>query len=207
MNTVTCPDCGMENAYVEIVNETGSHYMCPDCNYEWSAALTKQEETDIGDIDSDGDTEDDFDIFDQAESYTYMAVNNFIKDIIKEFEKYKITPQQLPIVSKLFKLTSVIGKYEIDGYVRFSSNTERSQSGMQFKEIIFDADGLRLREGGFDNNELGGDSYSATIFPVDNEERALNIVNPVENFFTDFLENLESGEIDIDEIDDGIRKI
>lgn len=32
----TCPNCEMENAYLEIVDEAGAHYTCPDCDFEWS---------------------------------------------------------------------------------------------------------------------------------------------------------------------------
>lgn len=40
----TCPNCGMEGAYLELVDETGSHYTCPDCDYEWSDTSVKAEE-------------------------------------------------------------------------------------------------------------------------------------------------------------------
>ena len=32
---VTCPPCELENAYVEIVDTEGAHYVCPDCDYKW----------------------------------------------------------------------------------------------------------------------------------------------------------------------------
>lgn len=30
-----CPQCGSENAYHDIIDETGSYFVCPDCGYEW----------------------------------------------------------------------------------------------------------------------------------------------------------------------------
>lgn len=43
----TCPNCGMENAYFEILDEKGVHYVCPDCDHEWcDTSITTSEETD-----------------------------------------------------------------------------------------------------------------------------------------------------------------
>ncbi len=42
MNT-SCPSCEMENAYLEIVDENGSHYRCPDCEHEWTDTDSKAE--------------------------------------------------------------------------------------------------------------------------------------------------------------------
>jgi len=44
---VTCPSCLRENAYLEIVDVKGSHYTCPDCDYEWVDTSIKAED-DIG---------------------------------------------------------------------------------------------------------------------------------------------------------------
>jgi len=33
-DTEECPT-GHENAYFEILDENGAHYICPDCGYEW----------------------------------------------------------------------------------------------------------------------------------------------------------------------------
>jgi len=55
-----CPVCGMENTYPD-----GSHFICPDCSHEWSAAATSPteevEETKVhkdahGNVLNDGDT-------------------------------------------------------------------------------------------------------------------------------------------------------
>ena len=37
MDTVTCPNCGNENAYFVGLDKMGAHYVCPDCDpeYEW----------------------------------------------------------------------------------------------------------------------------------------------------------------------------
>ena len=40
----TCPNCEMENAYLEIVDDLGARYTCPDCEYKWSDASNKVEE-------------------------------------------------------------------------------------------------------------------------------------------------------------------
>ena len=37
----------MENAYFEILDEKGVHYVCPDCDHEWhDTSITTSEETD-----------------------------------------------------------------------------------------------------------------------------------------------------------------
>lgn len=42
-----CPDCGLENAYFVLVDEEGSHYECPDCDYEWcDTSIGLEEEED-----------------------------------------------------------------------------------------------------------------------------------------------------------------
>jgi hypothetical protein len=33
--TNTCPVCEMENAYFDIMDNNGAHYVCPDCGHEW----------------------------------------------------------------------------------------------------------------------------------------------------------------------------
>ena len=43
MNTISCPTCGLENAYFEILDENGAHYTCPDCDYEWCDPSVKPE--------------------------------------------------------------------------------------------------------------------------------------------------------------------
>mgnify|MGYP002405572530 CR=1 FL=1 len=45
MDTVQCPKCGHENAFLRIVDETGAHYECPDCDpeYEWCDTSMKAE--------------------------------------------------------------------------------------------------------------------------------------------------------------------
>lgn len=40
---VTCHFCEMENAYLDIVDEKGSHYICPDCEHEWCDNSNKAE--------------------------------------------------------------------------------------------------------------------------------------------------------------------
>jgi len=41
---ITCPSCEMENAYLEIVDESGAHYICPDCDFEWCDSDNSAEE-------------------------------------------------------------------------------------------------------------------------------------------------------------------
>jgi uncharacterized Zn ribbon protein len=36
METQTCPNCGNANDNIQIVDEDGGHYTCPDCAYKWS---------------------------------------------------------------------------------------------------------------------------------------------------------------------------
>ncbi len=41
----TCPNCEMENAYFEILDEKGVHYAYPDCGHEWcDTSITISEE-------------------------------------------------------------------------------------------------------------------------------------------------------------------
>lgn len=35
MNTNSCPECNNENAFFTIMDESGAHYECPDCGFEW----------------------------------------------------------------------------------------------------------------------------------------------------------------------------
>lgn len=35
MDTVECPRCGNDNAFLRIVDKRGVHYECPDCDNEW----------------------------------------------------------------------------------------------------------------------------------------------------------------------------
>ncbi len=32
----TCPQCSHENAYFDFIDERGSHYICPDCDPEYT---------------------------------------------------------------------------------------------------------------------------------------------------------------------------
>ena len=43
-NTDECPN-GHENAYFEILDENGAHYICPDCGYEFPPPAFKVERT------------------------------------------------------------------------------------------------------------------------------------------------------------------
>ncbi len=43
---VTCPQCGLDNAYFELIDEEGSHYSCPDCDYEWTDGDDSIEDSD-----------------------------------------------------------------------------------------------------------------------------------------------------------------
>jgi transposase-like protein len=45
MNT-TCPQCGLENAHFDIMDEEGAHYTCPDCDHEWVDEDVEIEKTD-----------------------------------------------------------------------------------------------------------------------------------------------------------------
>jgi len=47
---ITCPFCQRENAYLEIVDEDGSHYVCPDCDSEWVDENYKLENLDNEDF-------------------------------------------------------------------------------------------------------------------------------------------------------------
>jgi len=38
--------CQMENAYLKIVDAKGSHYTCPDCDYEWCDPSVRANEDD-----------------------------------------------------------------------------------------------------------------------------------------------------------------
>ena len=42
----TCPSCHMENAYLESADESGGHYTCPDCDFEWSDSHKDEDEDD-----------------------------------------------------------------------------------------------------------------------------------------------------------------
>ena len=35
MDTVTCPNCGYEDAFFSIIDEQGAHYECRNCDHEW----------------------------------------------------------------------------------------------------------------------------------------------------------------------------
>lgn len=32
---ITCPNCHLEDAYLDIVDEGGAHYICPNCDHNW----------------------------------------------------------------------------------------------------------------------------------------------------------------------------
>lgn len=136
-----------------------------------------------------------------------MTVNLFLKEAIKNFEKYNIEPEQLASISRFYVVTSVEDKYELNGYINFTVTSEKTEDGFTFKELLFDADGLRLVTGGCVNGEYGGDTYSSLVFPSDTEEEAWNTVNRLENFFSDFIEKMEYGEIDISDSLDEINLI
>jgi transposase-like protein len=47
MDTMTCPSCGMDNAFFRIMTKKGAWYECPDCDYEWCDETTQiEDETD-----------------------------------------------------------------------------------------------------------------------------------------------------------------
>lgn len=48
---LTCPNCGMENAYFDIIDGKGSHYICPDCDNEWTDSSDKLEDVEEDDED------------------------------------------------------------------------------------------------------------------------------------------------------------
>ena len=41
-DTMECPECGGE-MHFDIVDETGAHYECSNCDYEWCDTSTKIE--------------------------------------------------------------------------------------------------------------------------------------------------------------------
>lgn len=54
----TCPNCGLENAYFELVGAKGAHYACPDCDYEWvdrTVTAYEDDELDEEEIDEEND--------------------------------------------------------------------------------------------------------------------------------------------------------
>ncbi|MFT3845770.1 MAG: hypothetical protein QM725_12010 [Lacibacter sp.] len=40
----TCPNCKLENAYLETVSEETAYYCCPDCDFEWEEDLSVNNE-------------------------------------------------------------------------------------------------------------------------------------------------------------------
>lgn len=50
-DTIECPQCGGD-MHLDIVDETGSHYECPNCDYEWCDTSVKAE-TDNDDDDNE----------------------------------------------------------------------------------------------------------------------------------------------------------
>ena len=41
-DTIECPQCGGD-MHLDILDETGAHYECPNCDYEWCDTSVKAE--------------------------------------------------------------------------------------------------------------------------------------------------------------------
>ena len=203
MNT-ECPNCGLENAYFEVMDMKGAHYVCPDCEFEWvDESITAEEDDDEEDFEDEEN-----DIFSIARGYTYDAIGDFVIEIIKNFNSYRISEKSLVVLAKIYMLIKKPKKYSVNGYLYILVKELYSEGSHQFQEIKIDGDGLELSRGGYVNGEYGGDSFSEIIYPVYDEDEAINIMTPVESFIDDLKSRLADPEVEVeiynsgDEIDE-----
>lgn len=148
------------------------------------------------------------DIQDQSLSYANNAIGGLLKKMIKGFDHYNISADQLVVISTIYKVVTDFKKYVVNGSIRVDIKQIESEGNFKFQEILIGADGLRLTNGGYVTGENGGDSYSDVVFPIEDEDEAMETVQIVDTFISEFLDKLESQnkEIDTEDSGDGIIK-
>lgn len=210
-----CPECN--NKETIIVKEANPYvfFRCPQCGHEWNlfapdaeraiqyeplmhASIDEDEEEDIDEDDSDN-------IFSQSISYANRAVSELLKELIKNFDSHNINSDQLLAICSMYKVTNDYKKYAVNGYLRLDIKEIETSTNFTFQEIIIDADGLRLTNGGY----MTGDTYSEEVFPIDDEDEAENTISIIDDFISDFYNKLnsENKELDAFDSDDGIEDL
>lgn len=199
VSNVTCPSCGMENAYFEVLDEKGVHYSCPDCDYEWADKssvsgddLEEDDDDEEEEYVEEDDEEDPDDVFYQARFYTTKTLSDFFKKIIKDFDTYIFDDSDLLVIAKLHMFVNHLTKDNVTGYIYLKVKEQCGVNNLTYQEIYIDEEGLRLTSGEIVTGDSGPDSYSTTIFPTDDSHEALNIVSDVDNFLRDFQDKLSN---------------
>jgi hypothetical protein len=170
-------------------------------NKEGSFSINAKESEE--DYEDEADYEEDS-LFQQASCYTMDAIGELLVELIQNFSIYRLNYKDLPIVATILKVVKEIENYNVPGYLYVLAKQYTSLGNFRFNEIHLDQDGLKLTSGGYvTEGNCGGDSYSTVIFPVEDEDAAVNIVQEIETFVIDFKEMLSDTETEIEVVDSG----
>lgn len=201
MQTINCPNCG--KLLSEAKDDT---YYCSNClnHFELQEEDSSLEENDFEDDLSDESEDDEDGVLAQSEAYANSAIAELIKGIIKKFDHYGVSAEQLVVLCSIYKVLVDTKKYRVNGYLQITLKAFADTNNFTFQEITIDADGLRLTKGGYTHDDdIGGDTYSDEIFPLEDELDAISTVEVIDTFISNFEDKLTSGRREFDAFDSG----
>lgn len=174
----------------------------------------EEDEDDIGhveyasllgdDFSNDRQDEENYDnYFVQASHYTHNAARHLLEKLIESSFRYGFSKEDIDILETILRVVSEPKKYRVNGYLYILVKKVHDEENHSYHELQIDDDGLKLSTGGYLTEDFGGDSYSDVIYPVDDEDDALNIVESVDNFVNEFLEQIDEDQIEVEVFDSG----
>jgi len=148
--------------------------------------------------------EEEFDVFEAAESYTYKEVLTLLQTVISDFQRIGLNGSDLVVISKLLMLLENPGHYRFHGYLSVTFKTKDLNGDIKFNEILYDMDTLSLTTGGYLKGEYGGDSFSKVVYPFDDVYKAMDAVQLIDVFVSSILEKLSIPEkLEVETADSG----
>ena len=219
MLSISCPSCKSALNPEGKVPEVFKVYICPYCS--WKGILNESEYDDLFSFDSEqiDDEEEDDNEFDEEEideeeddeseimaNASYCAATqicSFLKSVINESDKYRISGADILVLSKMCMVLTDLNRYTVNGYLYFTVK-DYGKSSMAYHEIHIDSDGLRLTYGvSYVDKYSGYEQESRVVFPFENEYEAVEVDDKIGEFVDSVSYLLLSEERDVEAFDSG----
>lgn len=148
--------------------------------------------------------EEEFDVFEAAESYTNKEILTLLQTVIADFQQIGLNGSDLVVISKLLMLLENPSHYRYHGYLCVTFTTIDLNKDEYFYEISYSRDALSLISGGYVKGEYGGDSFSKVVYPFEDEDEAMDAVQLIDVFVSSIQEKLSiPDKLEVETTDSG----
>lgn len=173
-----CPTCNYEWSVEGIENRSATEHICPKCQY-----LESQQIVSISDMDRYHN-----DILDNAERYVMGQVADFMYEIALIPNEYKLSPEDLVVITKIGLLLSKWVDYSTEDWISLRVAVKSSTGEEHWQHIDIEGDLVSLYTG------LSGemDSNCDVLIPYTKRYQILTCFQDVQTFISQFRSKLAS---------------